>query len=216
MMTPNIPQSASVYLLIPDAGLRKQFVETLPAYYQLTEFASLDDLPTQSPPDIDVVICHQDLLEGCQADVINELRNKCPGSRVLAYGPAQPMAIQIAALRLGARGYFDQQLSFDRLHEAIQLILHGEVWVERHVISGLIDEISQPPQISEEQKAALAQLSPKEVEVAKRVSHGATNKMIARDMQITERTVKAHLTTIFHKLDLADRLSLAILFRDLR
>lgn len=215
-MTPNTPHSANIYLLVPDAELRKQFVEALPDCYQLTELTSLDDLASETPPQVDVVICHQDLLDGRQADVIREIRSRCPGCRVLAYGPSQPMAIQIAALRLGARGYFDQALSFDRLHEAIQLIMHGEVWVERHVISGLIDEISQPPQIGADQKSALAQLSPKEVEVAKRVSHGATNKMIARDMQITERTVKAHLTTIFHKLDLNDRLSLAILFRDLR
>ena len=59
-------------------------------------------------------------------------------------------------------------------------------------------------------------LSPKELEVAKMVSHGATNKMIARNMNITERTVKAHLTTIFQKMSLPDRLSLAIVFRDLR
>lgn len=215
-MTPKTPQSASVYLLIPDAESRSRFVEKLPDCYQLTEFSGLEELEDQTPHTVDVVICHQDLLEGRQAEIISLLRQHCPGSRILAYGPAQPMAIQIAALRLGARGYFNHELPFERLHEAIQLILHGEVWVERHVISGLIDEISQPPQVSAEHKAALAQLSPKEVEVAKRVSHGATNKMIARDMQITERTVKAHLTTIFHKLDLSDRLSLAILFRDLR
>jgi DNA-binding NarL/FixJ family response regulator len=40
--------------------------------------------------------------------------------------------------------------------------------------------------------------------------------MIARTMNITERTVKAHLTTIFQKMEIADRLSLAIFFRDLR
>lgn len=215
MMTPNFSQPASVFLLIPDVRLRREFVQALPDCYQVTEFNGLDDLPSNDAT-ADVVICHQDLLEGRQADVISALRSHCPGGRILAYGPAQPMAIQIAALRLGARGYFNHELSFEWLHEAIQLILHGEVWVERHVISGLIDEISQPPQVSEEQKAALEQLSPKEIEVAKRVSHGATNKMIAREMDITERTVKAHLTTIFHKLDLADRLSLAILFRDLR
>lgn len=98
----------------------------------------------------------------------------------------------------------------------MQLIMNGEVWVERHVISGLIDELTHKPEISDAQRQALESLSPKETEVAKLVSHGATNKMIARQLNITERTVKAHLTTIFQKMNLPDRLSLAILFRDLR
>ena len=103
-----------------------------------------------------------------------------------------------------------------KLQEALLLISNGEVWVERHVISGLIDEISHIPEVSEQQRRAAKTLSPKELEVAKMVSHGATNKMIARNMNITERTVKAHLTTIFQKMNLPDRLSLAIVFRDLR
>jgi DNA-binding NarL/FixJ family response regulator len=104
----------------------------------------------------------------------------------------------------------------DKFDEALQLILHGEVWVERYVISGLIDELTHKPTISDEQKQALETLSSKEGEVAKLVSHGATNKMIARQLNITERTVKAHLTSIFNKMGLKDRLSLAIFFRDLR
>ena len=126
------------------------------------------------------------------------------------------MSIQIEALRDGARGYFDEQLPLDKLHDALQLVLHGEVWVERHVISGLIEELTHKPTITDEQRHALETLSPKEMEVAKAVSHGATNKMIARELEITERTVKAHLTTIFQKMNLPDRLSLAIFFRDLR
>jgi DNA-binding NarL/FixJ family response regulator len=119
-------------------------------------------------------------------------------------------------LKHGARGYFNEALPLDKLNEALQLILHGEVWVERYVISGLIDELTHTPSISDEQKQALDSLSPKELEVSKLVSHGATNKLIAKQLNITERTVKAHLTAIFHKMGLKDRLALAIFFRDLR
>jgi DNA-binding NarL/FixJ family response regulator len=144
------------------------------------------------------------------------LTQRCASSRILVVGPPRSVAIQIAVLKQGARGYFNQELPLTKLHEALQLVIHGEVWVERHVISGLIDELSHMPAISEEQQQALQSLSPKELDVAKLVSHGATNKMIAKAMNITERTVKAHLTAIFQKMNLADRLSLAIFFRDLR
>ena len=95
-------------------------------------------------------------------------------------------------------------------------ILNGEVWIDRYVIAGLIEELADVPEVSVQQQQALESLSPKELEVAKLVSHGATNKMIANSMTISERTVKAHLTAIFSKMKLSDRLALAIFFRDLR
>jgi DNA-binding NarL/FixJ family response regulator len=163
-----------------------------------------------------VIICHQSLLEGQQAQVLSAIKKQFNTSLILIIGPSRPIEMQITALKYGARGYFDETLGYDRLDDAMNIICKGEVWVERHVISGLIDEISDLPKITEEQQRALDSLSPKERQVAEQVSYGSTNKMIARTMNITERTVKAHLTTIFQKMEIADRLSLAIFFRDLR
>jgi DNA-binding NarL/FixJ family response regulator len=53
-------------------------------------------------------------------------------------------------------------------------------------------------------------LTPRERDIARLVSNGACNKNIARELNISERTVKAHLTTIFQKLGIADRLHLAL------
>jgi DNA-binding NarL/FixJ family response regulator len=156
------------------------------------------------------------LLEEDQALVLSRLKITSPNAQILVIGPRQPLETQIKALKYGARGYFDSALPIPKLMNAIHDVLHGEVWIERHVISGLIDELVHVPELTEEQRIALDSLSPKELEVAKLVSHGATNKMIANKLAITERTVKAHLTTIFQKMAISDRLSLAIFFRDLR
>ena len=54
-------------------------------------------------------------------------------------------------------------------------------------------------------------LTPREIEIARLIGQGASNKRIARQLAITERTVKAHLTTIFRKTGVDDRVTLALL-----
>ncbi|MBV5337679.1 MAG: response regulator transcription factor [Deltaproteobacteria bacterium] len=66
----------------------------------------------------------------------------------------------------------------------------------------------------QKQHAALAKLTEREREVAVLVAHGECNKEIARELNIAERTVKAHLSTVFEKLDVRDRLQLAIHLRN--
>lgn len=209
--------AASVFLILPEQEQRTVIRETLPDIYAVSDFADISTMLAVAESDKpQLIVCHQSFFEADQYAALNAIAEHCPQSRIMIIGPPRPMMIQIQALKEGARGYFNEELPLQKLHDALQLILHGEVWVERHVISGLIDELTHKPSISEEQRQALQALSPKELEVAKSVSHGATNKMIARQMNITERTVKAHLTAIFQKMKLPDRLSLAIFFRDLR
>ena len=72
---------------------------------------------------------------------------------------------------------------------------------------------TQPVGDPGERDKLLAKLSPRERDVALQVAGGASNKVVARHLDITERTVKAHLTSIFEKLDVRDRLQLVIALR---
>lgn len=207
----------TLYIANPDENFRNLTGIALSDNYMPSFYDTMDELlkaAEQKQPDL--ILCHQYLIDGEQSTDLETLVTAAPNSKILVYGPRQPIEVQIVALKQGARGYFDNSLPISKLDDALQGTLHGEVWVERHVISGLIDELSQNPEMTQVQRQALESLTPKELEVAKFVSHGATNKMIAHNMAITERTVKAHLTTIFHKMDITDRLSLAIFFRDFR
>jgi DNA-binding NarL/FixJ family response regulator len=209
-----------VCIAIPDEDECNAISINLPANYVASHCYTLVDLlDTIINTQPDLVLCHENLISNQQISLISSIKEASPATRILVLGVGRTIENQIALLKQGARGYFDNHLPPEKLHFAIHSILHGEVWVERYVISSLIDELTQVvaiPKISLEQQQSLALLSPKEIEVATLVSHGATNKMIAYKMAITERTVKAHLTTIFQKLVISDRLALAIFFRDLR
>lgn len=206
-----------VYAVLSDQSLAKIVQDSVSSDYALTIDDALDnavDRIAQAQPSI--ILCEQTLLEPDQAVVLATLKTACSTSRILAIGSSRSIEMQVTALKHGARGYFDTSLPMTTLNAALAGIMRGEVWVERHVISELIDELVLVPEITEQQRKTIESLSPKELEVAQLVSQGATNKMIAHQMSITERTVKAHLTATFQKLNIPDRLALAIFFRDLR
>lgn len=211
-------QKCRVFLGFSTTQKASKIVAVLPEKFQTTIYKDLDSLTaalSQHAPD--VILCDHDLIQNKQSQILSSFRTLVPTTRTLIVGGQCSFEVQITALKYGARGYFnDEIMPLNKVQDAIDLILHGEVWVERKLISGLIDEMNHIPQVDNAHRRAQKTLSPKETEVAVQVSHGATNKMIAKHMNITERTVKAHLTMIFQKMNLPDRLSLAIVFRDLR
>lgn len=206
-----------LYAVIADEALCQNIQENLSDDYALSIDGTLVELLERVEKEQPhIILCGQSFLERDYALVLAMLKTASPISSILAIGASRPIELQVAALKHGARGYFDVALPMPTLNAALGGIMRGEVWFERHVISELIDEFVFVPEVTVQQRKAVGSLSPKELEVAKLVSHGATNKMIAYQMAITERTVKAHLTATFQKMNIADRLSLAIFFRDLR
>lgn len=130
---------------------------------------------------------------------------------------------QIKALVGGAAGYCKDSDPPELLLQAINSLLKGDVWIPRHLVPKVIDKLMQMKGVNEEQvddektKDALNQiqtLSNRELDVAKMIRLGENNKKIASALCISERTVKAHLTSIFRKLNVRDRLHLAIFIRE--
>ncbi len=120
----------------------------------------------------------------------------------------------IAALRAGARGYCNLYIDPRLLAKVISTVQAGEVWAGRKLIDRLVQMIvgsatSRSP--SNIDTAAFDALTPREREIAMLVGEGVSNKIIARRLDITERTVKAHLGAVFSKLGIPGRLQLALL-----
>jgi len=123
---------------------------------------------------------------------------------------------QVHALINGAAGYCDLDISTHVIQQAISSLEKGDIWLQRHLIQRVIGSLVQlnsqkASYASEEQ---LKKLSARELEVAQKVATGENNKKIAQALNITERTVKAHLTAIFRKLEIHDRLHLALFLKE--
>ncbi|WP_418647285.1 LuxR C-terminal-related transcriptional regulator [Thauera butanivorans] len=125
---------------------------------------------------------------------------------LLSLQPDQQEAI--SALELGARGYAHALASPALLREIATVIEHGGLWVGEDLISRLLGALQ--PRLPPAGDSALDLLSQRELEVARAVACGMSNKEIARALGITERTIKAHLGAAFEKLGVRDRLQLAL------
>ena len=122
---------------------------------------------------------------------------------------------QIEILRSGARGCCKRDVSGELLKRAVNAILNGEIWTPRKLVPRIIYELARTSTshrngMSEQQRSSLDTLTPRELEVAHMVHLGGNNKHIARELSISERTVKAHMSAILRKLNLENRLHLVL------
>jgi DNA-binding NarL/FixJ family response regulator len=120
----------------------------------------------------------------------------------------------VAVLRAGARGYCDRDLDPALLRKAVDVVQRGEVWASRVLIARLVEQLAaaimQPAHATAAAGSRLDVLTARERQIALLVGAGAANKEIGHRLGVTERTVKAHLTAIFRKLGVTDRLRLAL------
>lgn len=117
------------------------------------------------------------------------------------------------ALAAGAGGCCNTHAAPEVLVQVALVVGNGGYWVGQSLLKHLVSTTTRllDPRTAGKPRADWsAQLSERETQVARLVAGGGSNKEIALQLAITERTVKAHLTAIFEKLDLRDRLQLSL------
>lgn len=128
---------------------------------------------------------------------------------VLSSEPRQDQAMQ--SLAAGARGYCHAYATAPMLQQVATAVRSGGLWLGPELMSAMIGAASK--QLLAETDGLsdrLDALTPRERSVAIEVARGATNKEVARRLDITERTVKAHLSAVFEKFGVRDRLQLVL------
>lgn len=113
-------------------------------------------------------------------------------------------------LKKGAKGY--DSLKTHNLETAIKTLQDEQVWIYPKLMSFIIKNSTISAFATIENP--IDKLSKKELQVAKLVSQGLTNFEIASSLDITVRTVKAHVSSCFNKLTLKDRVALAMLVKE--
>lgn len=130
---------------------------------------------------------------------------------LLADEPDEDTVLQ--ALAAGAAGCCNSHAAPEVLQQVALVVANGGLWIGRSLLRRVVDNSAR---ILERQAAVARQedwagpLSEREVQVARLVAEARSNKEIASQLSISERTVKAHLTSIFEKLGLRDRLQLSL------
>lgn len=136
------------------------------------------------------------------------LRNNFPLQKIIVFPNQSSQQAALRLLSVGVSGQCAPYIGREQLSLVLSVVDSGEIWGGKHFIQQLILQ-SAGTVVSSHNN--LEGLSEREQSVAKLIAKGLSNKQIASEMDITERTVKAHLTSIFKKTDTRDRLALALL-----
>ena len=143
-------------------------------------------------------------------DFLSEFTEMVPGVHVLVLTGLRDIDSHRRAARLGAAGLVLKEHAADVLLKAIKKIHQGEVWLDRSMMGTLLREMTHGTAKADPEAARISTLTPREREVVTLIAEGLKNRDIAARLFISETTVTHHLSSVFAKLGVSDRLELVI------
>jgi two-component system, NarL family, nitrate/nitrite response regulator NarL len=143
-------------------------------------------------------------------DFLPDLRKTVPEARVLVLTGVTDLEIHRRAARLGASGLVLKEQAAEVLLKAMRKVSEGEVWLDRSMMSSLLNEMTQTDKKLDPDQEKISALTARELEVIGLIAEGLKNKQIAERLFISETTVTHHLSSTFSKLGVSDRLELVI------
>ena len=199
-------------LLVDDHALLRDGLALLMAQ----EFAGLQVLQAgtlaeahaalQAHPDVRLVLLDLGLPDGNGLDALPLLREAAPGTVLVALSADEKRETVLAAIAAGAAGYIPKTSQSGAMLQALRFVLSGGVYLPAAVLE---QRASERPGAS---ATGLAQrstddlgLSPRQVDVLRLLVEGKSNKLIARDLTMSESTVKTHLEALFRRLSVNSR-----------
>jgi len=164
----------------------------------------------ESPPDVALVDLRLERVDsgevGDGLKVVERLRELHPNTRALVLTSFREMPVVERCFQAGAAGYLCKlNVSCDELVSAVEQVARGEWLVPPEFVSPV------PPSARHESTSPLARLTSREREVLSLVAGGADNLQISARLGITERTVKAHVSNLYRKLGVQNRVEMAML-----
>lgn len=111
----------------------------------------------------------------------------------------------------GAKGYIHAYTQPEAMDTVLKVVDNGGIWMGRTLLARLLLQLEQgAAKMGTPSTAWMEGLTPREIEVARMAASGRSNQSIADELNITERTVRAHISSVFDKLGVSDRLMLAL------
>lgn len=177
---------------------------------------SLPEFPTELMLGECVVLVHLNSVTSEESKELLSLKKNNSGLILIACTDAPNEEEGLGILRAGANGYTNTYITGSLLLEVLKTVVRGDIWAGPELLQRLLRRLLQDTPVNTENDLSDADsifsvLSKREHEVLNVLTEGKSNKEIARSLDITERTVKAHLSSIFQKTGVQDRVSLVLL-----
>lgn len=142
---------------------------------------------------------------------LTQLRETTPNARILVLTGLRDTDAHRQAVQLGAMGVVLKEHAPDVLIKAIEKVHAGEIWLDRPTMGRMLREMSaREEKETDPEVAKIKSLTQREREVVALIAEGLKNKQIAQRLFISETTVTHHLSSVYSKLGVSDRLELVI------
>ncbi|NDD27344.1 MAG: DNA-binding response regulator [Proteobacteria bacterium] len=166
------------------------------------------DMIASAAPDVVLMDINMPGINGIDATRL--IKQDWPDVEIIILSMYDEDEYVVEAVKAGATGYLLKDSSQEDLARAIRVVHGGGSLVQPALARRVLKEFAHlaregPPAAGQNNKALLRELSEREIEVLQYVAQGKSNKEIADALVISEKTVKAHLRTIFRKLEVNDR-----------
>ena len=179
---------------------------------RLVEVASIAELETRltEKADWDLVLLDLNMPGAYGFSGLVLLRGQYPQIPVVMVSAQEEASIMVKSREFGASGFIPKSSPLESIQQGVRAVLDGDVWWPAQTLAAVA--------LSAEAKAAsagLASLTPQQFRVLTMVCDGLLNKQIAYQLNVSEATIKAHVTAIFRKLGVRTRTQAALLLQQL-
>ncbi|MFM2007953.1 MAG: hypothetical protein RLZZ09_3608 [Pseudomonadota bacterium] len=159
-----------------------------------------------------VLVFHLQAGDEAMINTMNEVASKADHPPMLVLtADTQESPLNRAALHVGASGLIEMREPKETLFKAIQCVHAGELWIDRRTTALVVQKLRQQRNhAGRDQVHPKDLLSRREKEIVALVASGSSTEAIAEQLFISEKTVRNHLVSIFAKLDVSNRIQLAL------
>ena len=200
-------------LLVDDHGVVRTgvrlIIEGSPGLKMAGEAADRDEaLALAASQQPDVILLDLDLGDESGLAIISELIAAASVARVIILTGIRDPEVHRKAVMLGAMGVVSKEKAAEVLIKAIERVHAGEAWLDPAIVAGVLNTVSGKTKQDDREAQKISSLTNREREVVEQIGLGLKNKEIAERLFISETTVRHHLTSIFDKLEVSDRVEL--------
>ncbi len=162
------------------------------------------DLAATAVPDVVLMDVRMPKRSGIEACLT--IKDAAPSAKILMLTVSEEESDLYEAVKNGASGYLLKDASIDEVAQAVALVHDGQSLISPSMATKLLDEFKQMSVVGRRQDVAAPRLTDRELEVLRLVARGLNNRDIARELFISENTVKNHVRNILEKLQLHSRM----------
>jgi DNA-binding NarL/FixJ family response regulator len=185
------------------AGVRAELEDLLPIAADAGTVADAVEAIRREQPDVVLLDVH--MPGGGGVEVIRQVAGEQPAVRFLALSVSDAAEDVIAVIRAGARGYVTKTISGAELADAARRVHDGDAVFSPRLAGFVLDAFAGEAPAAGAGDPELDQLTPREQEVLRHIARGYMYKEIARRLEISAKTVEAHVSSVLRKLQLSSR-----------